>query len=471
MSTKNTGDGLPQFPIADDDEQENDLPGGDSQDLSNVESGLPDLSGVESGITSAATSLDRATEKLAQSSTLELDALDELTAAVLANTSAIQSMSPADGATAAGSVADRPDTNAFNSMLSDDGVSYTPPGPGESKLDIETPAGKAPEAKAGPSLFDKRQEQVHQRLALPSPNQDLTPRPTPHQSPRRSGSNVVATGDRVWRGLEAARYATSSISSNLPSGSLGPSMLPSVAGGAINGAMAGASIGGAPGAAIGAAAGAAVSGINAMGAAARSAAENLGQYDSRMSAANAEANIRQVKGDINRAQVVSPETARYTEVTSKLSQGSQDLQAAVLQAALKQALPLLETIVDLIENHGAAATELLSTMLDMIVKIIDGLAEWRIVDPMIAAIARGMADTARNLREINDRAKNDQGVEVDKFMADFLRGRGLEEDPAQLGAAIGAGGGLGAAVGGMFPNPALGAGGLIGGLGAFNRGI
>lgn len=473
-------DGLPPFPVPEDDEDNLAPDDSAGADLSSASADIPDISNVESGIDAAANSLDRAAEKLGQTNTAQIDAIQDLTSAVNANTAAIQGQESPDSAQHTGAAAqDLPDANAFNSML-DDHID-TPAGVAEENLrEIDArgtePDNQASNREGGPSLFDADQERVHAQLGKPSPNQDVSAHPIPPKH-RRNGDNVVATGDRVWRGLEAARYATSSISSNIPQGSLGPGMIAPVAGGAINGAMAGAAIGGPVGAGVGAAAGAAVSAINAMGEAARAAATNLGQYSATMSMANAEADIRQVKGDLNRAQAVAPEVARYTEATSKLSQSAQDLQAAVLQAALKQALPLLESLVNLIETHGAAATEQLSGILEMLSQIIDGLAEWGVVSPMVAAIARGMADAARNLREMNDRERLGDGVEVDQFMAEFLAGGGTGDDPARPNPApMNGAQGVGGAVGGLFgPGGMFGgqaAGGVLGGaVGGVGRGI
>lgn len=427
-------DGLPPFPVPEDDEDNLAPDDSAGADLNSASADIPDISNVESGIDAAANSLDRAAEKLGQTNTAQIDAIQDLISAVNANTAAIQGQESPDSAQHTGAAAqDLPDANAFNSML-DDHID-TPAGVAEENLrEIDArgaePGNQASNREGGPSLFDADQERVHAQLGKPSPNQDVSAHPIPPKH-RRNGDNVVATGDRVWRGLEAARYATSSISSNIPQGSLGPGMIAPVAGGAINGAMAGAAIGGPVGAGVGAAAGAAVSAINAMGEAARAAAKNLGDYSAEISLANTHADVRQVRGDLNRAQAVAPEVSRFTAATSNLSQSSQDVQAAILKAALEQALPLLESVVDLIETHGAAATELLENLLTVISKILDGLSQYGIISPMVAAIARGMADTARNLREINDRGKNDKGLEVDQFMQQFLNGGGVGDDPVQ----------------------------------------
>lgn len=454
-----SNDGLPPFPVPEDDEDNLSPDEESSFDPNSVSADLPDLTEVEAGIKEAASSVDTAADKLAESSNAQVDAINSLIEAVEANTAAMQSDNFDDGSLESASAADRPDRSAMDSMLADDHGIYTPPHPEASEFNPPSPSSDS--GSPGPSLFDSHQEKINARLGLPSPNRSLRPEPVA-SGPNRQYRSQSPNGGRIGHAqyaMMAIGNSMSSVAANLPSSPMGPGIASSAASGAMSGGMTGAFVGSAAGpvgsavgAGVGAAAGAAVAGINSLARSAEMAAENLGQYSAQMSEANAEANFRQIIGNINRAQAIAPEVSRYTTATSKLGESAQDLQAAVLQAALKQVLPLLESLVDLIETHGEAFTEELSRILEMIVKIVEEMAGWGFASPILVSIARGMSDTARNLREINERGRNEEGVEVDKFMQQFLADGGVGDDPLPMAAAQGVGFGIGAAIGAVAGN-------------------
>lgn len=109
-------------------------------------------------------------------------------------------------------------------------------------------------------------------------------------------------------------------------------------------------------------------------------AQRLAGYSGELAVASAEAEIRQVFGDIRRAQQLGSGLARFTEAQSQLSQTAQDIEAALLEQFLPLAtetLVLLNAILVALQKTPEAAQSALDRLLS------------KLPTPLLSAIVAG----------------------------------------------------------------------------------
>jgi len=221
-------------------------------------------------------------------------------------------------------------------------------------------------------------------------------------------------------------YATYQATSVLNSGGILGKAASGAISGAVSGAAAGASTGNPALMAIGAAAGLVVSGFKAIGGAAKEASKQLEMYDAHIAEANAEAEHRQVHGDIRRSEIVGKDVAQYTETTSKLSEHGQNFEAIIMKAGLfvvNPLLSLLESIISFISDLPNAPAKMIAAIVSAIEASLSG---WT---PMLDELVKTLTLGANSLAQMTaNTAPKDAGVDVDAFMNRFLVGNGMGHD-------------------------------------------
>jgi len=105
---------------------------------------------------------------------------------------------------------------------------------------------------------------------------------------------------------------------------------------------------------VGVAAAAAALGLYAVSSAANSAAERYGGFSPNIMAAEANASIRELMGDIRRAQMLGPELGKFIDAKSRLSEGWENVKAEFL----KKVVPALTEIVNFLAELMAGTNAL-----------------------------------------------------------------------------------------------------------------
>lgn len=217
-----------------------------------------------------------------------------------------------------------------------------------------------------------------------------------------------------------------------------PQNAPSIGNSAASAAVSGALTGGPL---AGAVAGV-VAGFKAVGESANAASKNLESYSAEIATANAEANVAQITGDMDRASAVGEDVARHTNVTSDISQSNQNLEAGLMKAGLAIMNPLLELIEPLIgfvnQVLGGMAAEALK-YLAYIGECIGKMLEcWPFSQQGTEAQMKKFGDdlrkAAKGIEDLVDTAKKDDdegGLDIDQFMNQFLQGHGMGDDQDQ----------------------------------------
>lgn len=105
-------------------------------------------------------------------------------------------------------------------------------------------------------------------------------------------------------------------------------------------------------------------------------AKRLSPYSAPLALASAEAEVRQVLGDLRRAQLLGTDLSRFTRAGSELSQGTQDIIATLL----KPVIPLLSTTLEAINAFlsvvpvGALALSI-QTSTEILTGILEGVRD------------------------------------------------------------------------------------------------
>lgn len=329
----------------------------------------------------------------------------------------------------------------------DIGSDRTPEKQQEAKPPVPS-AGKKPEVSATesrPSLFDDDQKRVMASKGYE--DHDATMKKRGYEKDKKTGrwgklddAEVVDPqqewNERQWKmnqrsaglfkGAQVASAAANHVQSPMGAGA----GLSTIASG-LSGAGAGVSAGFGPaGIAMAASAYAVVGAFDAVTKSAEAAAKNLGQYNAKMSFANAQANIRQIKGDVARAGVIGDNVARYTDSTSRLSEFAQNAQAAFLKAALDQIVPILEKIADGIDEYGPMVLDGVISILETLNAALSTIPDILNVNVSIAkGIAKSSLDAAKNLKELNDRDRDKDMKNIDFFTDEFFATGGMGVDP------------------------------------------
>ncbi|CAB4191709.1 hypothetical protein UFOVP1229_100 [uncultured Caudovirales phage] len=204
--------------------------------------------------------------------------------------------------------------------------------------------------------------------------------------------------------------------------------------------VAGAFEGGMAGGPLGAATGAVVAGFKAVSATAKESAERLGKFNAGIATANAKANYRQITGNVQRADFLSPQLSRFTDVNSKLSQSGQNLEALFLKFGLRAVVPILEAMQKGIETYGGAISEHIAKMLEGMAAIVEVMGGLPGIGGSAADAAKMLDAMAGDIREMNFRGKNpDIKGGMDKFMKEFLDGHGMDDSKDAWGGPNGGG--------------------------------
>lgn len=433
--------------------------------------GVPDFGKVSAGIEHVADTLDSTSKSLMQSADDQSKSVNALSGLLGAFTSGLSSLLKAFKPMRD---ADRPKDDPFWDQSDDDLPDDAPFAPNVKSSSASTQPAAQPQPQAGiqpqPAAASSPQNPVDPHAAAmaqmlddtdkfnPTPTHVFSPKtpaatgqpqpaskgqnpptisgkpPSAGITPASSGANA-GSGNNNWQNQFMSRTQHAMAAGGNAIASMGgqSAMGPGIATSAAAGALSGAAYGGG----IGAATGAVVSGLNAVSASAKATAENLGKFSAQMSMANAKAEVRQITGDIKRADFVAPEVSRYTEATSKIGETAQNIQAAVLKASLEQLVPIIEQGVDFIEKYGEFTTEVAAAALTQLDAIVQGLAAWKVVPEHMARFSKFLADTANNLKDLNDRDRNRGNKDAGVFMEQFLEGAGLKDEPGN--AVVGAG--------------------------------
>lgn len=182
-----------------------------------------------------------------------------------------------------------------------------------------------------------------------------------------------------------------------------------------------------------AAAGGAATALNAVMKSANNASASLSKYSGQMSVANANADTRQILGDVGRANTLADGVSKYTNVTSKMSEMAQNAQAAFLKAALDKIVPALESILAAIEKYGPMVLNSAIDIMEMLDGIIQSIPDIVGGITPLKVISSGMLDAAKTLRELNERDKMQNLKDAEGFLDQFLSFGGMGIDPAWKG--------------------------------------
>jgi hypothetical protein len=171
---------------------------------------------------------------------------------------------------------------------------------------------------------------------------------------------------------------------------------------------------------------------------AEEAAKRLGKFNAGIATANAKANYRQITSDVQRADFLSPQLSRFTDVNSKLSQSGQNLEALFLKFGLRAVVPILEAMQKGIETYGGGISEHIAKMLEGMAAIVEVLGGLPAIGGSATDAAKMLDAMAGDIREMNFRGKNpDIKGGMDKFMKEFLGGHGMDDSKDAWGGPAG----------------------------------
>lgn len=171
----------------------------------------------------------------------------------------------------------------------------------------------------------------------------------------------------------------------------------------------------------------------------RSMAGEIKQYSAEISTAEAMIKTHEIEGDIRRAEVVGEGAGRYLEQTSEFGQFAKDIEASLMTAGLTVINPILEILKPMLAWLTEVATEAIAEGLDIsafIVECLKPIVEWfnQNNGEFMQAVADDMRKSSRGISKLVQLGEKDhqgEGLDIDKWMNQFLHGHGMGDDADQ----------------------------------------
>jgi len=168
----------------------------------------------------------------------------------------------------------------------------------------------------------------------------------------------------------------------------------------------------------------------------RAMAGDLKQYSAEISTAEAMAKTHEIEGDIRRADVVGEGVGKYIEQTSEIGQFAKDIEASLMTAGVAIVNPVLEILKPILAWLTENATEAIASGLDIaafLVELMKPVVEWfsQHNAEFMDSVAEDMRKSSRGISKLVQLGEKDhaqEGLDIDKWMNQFLHGHGMGDD-------------------------------------------